>query len=171
MYTHAPHFVRLYRSEGEVKDSDYDARGIPKLPDEDYIIRDEQVLWRQRPVLITCENTVARFVDYEQQRLDRLNPVLVAIEKDKKTEDRRVAKEFKKAQTFVAAQEKKIIKKIADTEAKQMEVARREGLSTEQRKHEDTVKKENKKRKKEEGIAANAAKVAKCTRILNPGLE
>jgi hypothetical protein len=73
MRNSVPYFLNILRTCGEIKEIEYDSKNIPKLPDCDCDIRDGLVLWRQRAVVITNDETVLRFVNYETMRLLKLD--------------------------------------------------------------------------------------------------
>jgi hypothetical protein len=70
----APALIQVLLQNGEIKEADYDQFDIPKLPDEDYEVRDELVLHRQRCVILTHKDTVVRFREHVQIKADANNP-------------------------------------------------------------------------------------------------
>ena len=129
MRLHAPELIAKYRTEGQVTEEDYDACGIPKLGDKDYTRRDKQVLWRQRPVLITCEATVARFRAYEEREEAR------ATEKDNvpQTEEEQQTRLQQKEDKKLLRKEEK--RQLGAQKSKQ-EKERKAALSAEELQHE-----------------------------------
>jgi hypothetical protein len=108
MKQETPHFLTILRTTGQITEKDFDHKNIPKLCEEDYDIRDEFVLWRQRAVLITNVETVARFINYEHLRQQATDKEVI---KAKLT----VAK-FTKQQATKARQEAKRVQRINMTD-------------------------------------------------------
>ena len=114
-----PYFLNILRTQGEIKEIEHDSKNIPKLPDCDYDIRDGLVLWRQRAVVITNDETVLRFVNYETMRLLKLDKPLQkslsVVEKHNKQEQRKVNKVISQTQRLMFTEEEKA-KQKADKE-------------------------------------------------------
>ncbi len=98
MKRHAPELIQILLNTGQITEEEYDARDIPKLPDEHYETRDELVLYRQRCVIITHDETIARYKQYAQRKADLSNPVIKkAIAVIKRAVKSQIAKETKAA--------------------------------------------------------------------------
>ena len=130
MIQHIPYFVDILRRNGEIKECEFDAKNILRLPDCDYDVRDELVLWRQRAVVITNVDTVRRFVDYEKLRLSRLDnqlqKSLSIIAKYERAQEREITKLTQKANQMIMtpenrekAKQDKLAKALANKQAKE----------------------------------------------------
>ena len=95
----APELIQKLRDTGQITEDDYDQHNIPKLPDEDYEVRHDYVLHRQRCVVITHEETVARFKYYSQKKADAKDPVFMRdMALIKKAQLAKVKKDAKEAE-------------------------------------------------------------------------
>lgn len=92
MKRHAPELIQILLDKGEITEKEYDDRNIPQLPEEDFEIRNDLVLCRQRCVIITHDETVARYKEYAQRKADLGDPnIRKAIAVAKKAEKRKRA--------------------------------------------------------------------------------
>lgn len=88
--------LKAMTESGSITDKIMDKLNISKLDKTEYVVRDELVLYRQRPVLLTHDITIQKMKDYYQNLKDSKDPEVIAAKKRKKDEEKRVAKEEKK---------------------------------------------------------------------------
>lgn len=130
MAQHIPYFVDILQKNGEIKECEFDAKNIPRLPDCDYDVRNELVLWRQRAVVITNVETVRRFVNYEKLRISRLDSQLQRslsiIAKYDRAQEREITKVTQKTNQMMMtpenrekAKQDKLSKSLANKQAKE----------------------------------------------------
>jgi hypothetical protein len=132
MQHHAQDLMQILINTGEIKDEDYDVRGIPKLPDDDFEIRDEYVLPRQRCVIITNNDTVARYKEYRQRKANANDAVFKhyaalvrAEEKAKQRQDiKEMENERKLHMTDLEKQQEKVEKKRVASEKKAAKISK-----------------------------------------------
>lgn len=137
LFIHAPEVIRRFRSEGSVTDAFLDTLGIPKLPGDRHIDRDDLVPWRRHAYVMSHRYSKENFVNFLQIRLDNKNPVLQQHKKDREQAEKLVMRaNILKEKETLAANEKAL--KLA---AKDAEKARRAGLTPSQKKAEDLERK------------------------------
>jgi hypothetical protein len=145
MKENVPYFLNLLRQFGEITEEEYDSKNIPRLCNSDFDVRNELVLWRQRAVIITNQETVRRYKEYALQvKLKNADPELKKslsiIEKNNKKEKLQRDKavnaiwrlemtEEEKAHAKELSKQQKLAKQIARVnkeiaEQKQLEDAR-----------------------------------------------
>lgn len=137
LFIHAPEVIQRIRSDGCVTDNFLDSIGIPKLPADKHIDRDGLVPWRRHAYLLSHRYSRESFVNYLQIRNDNNNPVLQQQKKDMEIAVKLVRKAENLKEKQEAAARDKAVKLVARTAEK----ARRDALTTADRKAEDRLKK------------------------------
>ena len=128
MQFHAKDLIQILISTGEIKDEEYDVRGIAKLPDDVFEIRDEYVLPRQRCVIITNDDTVERYKEYRQRQDPDFKRCAAFLAADKKAKERQAIKEMEKQRklnmTYEEKQQEKAEKSRIASEKKAQDIAK-----------------------------------------------
>lgn len=144
MFLQAPEVIQTVRADGVVTDKLLDELGICKLEEGAHINRDGLVTWRQHAMVLSHHSSKEKFVDYLRMRREKNDPAFQLRRK----EEEQAAKVIQRAATVKAKQNLALIEKVRKDEERLATKVRRNSLSAEERKAENTEKKEETARKK-----------------------
>ena len=156
--------------EGRSTDEFMDSHNIPKLP-ENYVARDNLVLWRQHAQILTHPEVQGHYLNYQIEKDISNDPE----KKSKRKEEHRLNKAIKAYEE----KQKKDAEKIARSE---QENAKKQQMTAEEKKAADARTKENKEKRKKDKEAkefeektnyeANKVKLAAINSFLTlPGCD
>ena len=144
MFLHAPEVIRTVRTDGVVTDKLLDALEVCKLPDGKHINRDGLVTWRQHAMVLSHVSSKEKFVDYLRMRTEKNDPAFQL----RKKEEEQALKVIQRAAAAKAKEDLALVEKASKIAVRLAVKERRNSLSAEDRKAEDTEKKEEAARKK-----------------------
>ena len=149
MVQNIPAMVAEFRRCGSVTDAFMDTLSIPKLPEDQHINRDGNVLSKQHAQLLTAPDTCRKFTDYLRIRGESRDPAVI----ESRRQLHKAQKEIAKAEALAA----KELKRQAAQDAKERDRIYLAGLSRPGLKIELARRRDQKIAEKEAKAAEQAA--------------